>query len=84
VSKETQKKQKEIRCVVVSDKMDKSRVAKIERRVKHPIVGKYIKKTTKLHFHDEANETKSGDEVYVVQTKPISKTKSFKFVSKVS
>lgn len=72
---------RKIKCVVTSDKMSKTRVAKIERKVKHPLVGKYVKKTTKLFFHDEANETNVGDEVLVVQTKPMSKNKCFKLLS---
>lgn len=72
---------RKVKCVVTSDKMLKTRVAKIERKVKHPLVGKYIKKTTKLFFHDEANETRVGDEVLVVETKPMSKNKCFKLLS---
>jgi len=75
------KVKRKIKCVVTSDKMLKTRVAKIERKVKHPLVGKYIKKTTKLFFHDEANETRVGDEVLVVETKPMSKNKCFKLLS---
>ena len=67
-----------LRCVVSSDKMIKSRVGKAVRRVKHPLVGKYIKRTTKVMFHDEANETKIGDEVLVYATRPISAHKSYK------
>ena len=73
--------QRNIRCVVVSDKMDKSRVAKVERKVKHPIVGKYIKRTTKYFFHDEKNQSKLGDEVFIAQVPPISKKKTFNLVS---
>lgn len=63
---------------VVSDKMDKSITVAVERRVKHPIYGKYIKRTTKIHAHDENNECKIGDIVEIVQSRPISKTKSWK------
>ena len=66
-----------IRCVVVSDKMDKTRVAKLERKVKHPVVRKYMKKTTKYFFHDEKNESKIGDEVLITQGRPLSKRKTF-------
>lgn len=66
-----------IRCVVVSDKMDKTRVGKVERKVKHPVVRKYIKKTTKYFFHDEKNESKIGDEVLIFQGRPLSKRKTF-------
>jgi len=73
--------QRNIRCIVVSDKMNKTRVAKVERKVKHPVVGKYIKKTTKYFFHDEENKTKVGDQVLIAQVVPVSKNKAFKLVS---
>lgn len=72
---------RKVKCVVSSDKMDKTRVAKIERKVKHPLVGKFIKRTTKLFFHDEANESRVGDEVLVVEARPMSKNKCFKLLS---
>ena len=65
---------------VVSDKMDKSAVVLIERRVKHPIYGKFMKKSTKLHIHDENNECGVGDTVQISECRPISKTKSWKLV----
>ena len=65
---------------VVSDKMDKSAVVKIERRVKHPVYGKFMKKSTKLHIHDENNECGIGDTVQISECRPISKTKSWKLV----
>ncbi|MFC1503063.1 30S ribosomal protein S17 [Pseudomonadota bacterium] len=65
---------------VVSDKMDKSIVVAIERMVKHPIYGKYIKRTTKLHAHDENNECNLGDTVEVRECRPLSKTKSWTLV----
>ena len=65
---------------VVSDKMDKSAVVLIERRVKHPIYGKFVKKSTKLHIHDENNECSIGDTVQITECRPISKTKSWKLV----
>ena len=65
---------------VVSDKMDKSIVVAIERMVKHPIYGKYIKRTTKLHAHDENNECGLGDTVEVRECRPLSKTKSWTLV----
>jgi small subunit ribosomal protein S17 len=70
-----------VQCVVTSDRMDKTRVAKIERRIKHPVVGKYIKRTTKIFFHDEKNSTHIGDNVVVQETKPMSKNKSFVLIS---
>lgn len=72
---------RKIRCTVVSDKMSKTRVAKFERKVKHPLVGKYIKKTTKYFFHDENEQSHTGDQVLIVQTKPMSKNKCFKLLS---
>ena len=73
---------KVLNAVVVSDRMDKTRVAKIERIVKHPVVGKYIKRTTKIFFHDEKNSTRVGDNVAIAETMPISKHKAFVLVSK--
>lgn len=65
---------------VVSDKMDKSIVIAIERQVKHPIYGKYIKRTTKLHVHDETNQCNTGDVVTISECRPLSKTKSWTLV----
>ena len=65
---------------VVSDKMDKSAVVLIERKVKHPIYGKFVKKSTKLHIHDENNECGVGDTVQISECRPISKTKSWTLV----
>ncbi|HEY5739856.1 MAG TPA: 30S ribosomal protein S17 [Gammaproteobacteria bacterium] len=65
---------------VVSDKMDKSAVVLIERRVKHPVYGKFVKKSTKLHIHDENNECGIGDTVQITECRPISKTKSWRLV----
>ncbi|USD65545.1 30S ribosomal protein S17 [Vibrio sp. SCSIO 43136] len=65
---------------VVSDKGDKSIVVAIERMVKHPIYGKYVKRTTKLHAHDENNECGLGDTVEVRECRPLSKTKSWTLV----
>ena len=66
---------------VVSDKMNKSITVLIERRVKHPIYGKYVKRSTKLHAHDENNECNIGDVVTIKETRPLSKTKSWILVS---
>jgi small subunit ribosomal protein S17 len=68
---------------VVSDKMDKSAVVMIERKVKHPIYGKFMKKSTKFHIHDEDNECGVGDTVQIAECRPISKTKSWKLVKVV-
>lgn len=66
---------------VVSDKMQKSITVLVERRVKHPLYGKYVRKSTKLHAHDELNECGVGDVVVIEEHKPISKTKGWKLVS---
>lgn len=66
--------------VVVSNKMDKSIVVAVARKEKHPIYGKYVKKTTKLVAHDEKNECNEGDTVRVMETRPLSKTKSWRLV----
>ena len=66
---------------VVSDKMNKSITVLIERRVKHPLYGKIVKRSTKLHAHDEQNECRMGDTVTIKETRPLSKTKSFELVS---
>jgi small subunit ribosomal protein S17 len=68
---------------VVSDKMDKSIVVAIERHVKHPIYGKFITRTTKLHVHDENNQCKQGDIVTIRECRPLSKTKSWTLVAVV-
>ena len=65
---------------VVSSKMDKSITITIERKVKHPIYGKYIKKTTKLMAHDEKNECNEGDVVKIAETRPLSKNKRWRLV----
>lgn len=63
--------------VVVSDHMSKSITVKIERRVKHPVYGKFVRKSTKIHAHDEENQCQVGDTVTVVECRPISKTKTW-------
>ncbi|NUY57636.1 MULTISPECIES: 30S ribosomal protein S17 [Salinivibrio] len=65
---------------VISDKGDKTIVVAIERFVKHPIYGKYIKRTSKLHVHDESNQCNQGDTVEVRECRPISKRKSWTLV----
>ncbi|HCT41430.1 MAG: 30S ribosomal protein S17 [Moraxellaceae bacterium] len=68
---------------VVSNKMDKSITVLIERRVKHPVYGKYITRSTKLHAHDENNVCKEGDVVTIAECRPISKTKAWAVVEVV-
>lgn len=65
---------------VVSDKMDKTVTVKIERRVKHPVYGKYITRSSKVHAHDEENKASLGDTVVVAESRPYSKSKSWKLV----
>ncbi len=65
---------------VRSDKMDKTITVAVERKVKHPIYGKFVKKTTKFHAHDEKNEAKPGDVVRIMETRPLSKTKRWRLV----
>ena len=66
---------------VVSNKMDKTVTVLVERRVKHPLYGKYIKRSKKIHAHDPVNECQMGDRVTIVETKPISRTKAWKLKS---
>jgi small subunit ribosomal protein S17 len=66
--------------VVVSDKMDKSIVVAEKRKVKHPIYGKFVNKTTKFHVHDEKNDCNVGDTVRIMETRPLSKTKCWRVV----
>lgn len=65
---------------VVSDKMDKTITVLIERRVKHPIYGKYVSKSSKLKAHDEENSAKAGDVVTIQESRPLSKTKTWSLV----
>ena len=66
--------------VVVSNKMDKSIVVAVERKEKHPLYGKFVKKTTKFVAHDEKNECSVGDTVRIMETRPLSKTKNWRLV----
>lgn len=66
--------------VVVSNKMEKSIVVEIERRVKHPIYGKFVKKTNRFMAHDEKNECNIGDTVRIMETRPLSKRKCWRLV----
>lgn len=65
---------------VVSDKMDKSITVAIERKVKHPKYGKFMKKTTKLMAHDEKNECGIGDTVKIMETRPLSRSKRWRLI----
>ena len=63
--------------LVVSDRMDKTITVRVERRVKHPVYGKFIRRSTKLHAHDADNECRVGDSVTVVECRPLSKSKTW-------
>jgi len=65
---------------VISDKMHKTITVLVERRVKHPIYGKFVRRSTKIYAHDEDNQCQMGDVVTVVQCRPLSKTKTWRFV----
>ena len=69
--------------IVVSNKMDKSIVVAVATKEKHPIYGKFVKKTTKFVAHDEKNECSEGDTVRIMETRPLSKTKNWRLVERV-
>lgn len=69
--------------IVSSNKMDKTITVKVERKVKHPLYGKFIKKTTGFHAHDEKNECNIGDVVKIMEARPMSKTKRWRLVEVV-
>ena len=69
--------------VVSSNKMDKTITVNVERKVKHPLYGKFVKKTTKFHAHDDKNECSIGDLVKIMETRPLSKTKRWRLVEVV-
>jgi small subunit ribosomal protein S17 len=66
--------------IVVSDKMDKTITVSVERKVKHPMYGKFIKKSTSFHAHDEKNDCGIGDTVKIMETRPLSKLKNWRLV----
>ncbi len=69
--------------VVTSNKMTKTITVAVERKVKHPLYGKFLKKTTRFHAHDEKNECSIGDTVKIMETRPLSKTKRWRLVEVV-
>jgi small subunit ribosomal protein S17 len=69
--------------IVSSNKMDKTITVKVERKVKHPLYGKFIKKTSGFHAHDEKNECNIGDIVKIMESRPLSKTKRWRLVEVV-
>ena len=87
MSEETKSAERNLRKtrtgVVRSNKMDKTITVAVERKVKHPIYGKFVKKTTSFHAHDEKNECTVGDIVKIMETRPLSKTKRWRLVEVV-
>ena len=77
---ETNKSASAVTGKVISNKMDKSATVLIERRDKHPVYGKYIRRSTKLHIHDAENACQEGDVVTIEQCRPLSRTKSWRLV----
>ena len=82
MNSETKKVVRTLSGRVESDKMDKTVTVLVERKVKHPLIGKVIRRSNKFHAHDEANECKEGDLVVIEESRPLSKTKTWK-VSKI-
>lgn len=80
---EEQKVERTLTGRVISNRMDKTATVMIERRVRHPLYGKYIRRSTKYHVHDENNECQEGDIVTIRECRPLSKTKTFRLVSVV-
>lgn len=78
---ETQKTQRTLTGRVVSNKMQKTIAVEVERLVKHPRYGKFIRRTTKLLAHDESNESRIGDTVTIAECRPLSRRKSWRLVS---
>ena len=74
---ETRDSSRTVTGVVVSDRMDKTITVMVERKVQHPVYGKIIRRSSKLHAHDEENECRNGDTVTVMECRPLSKTKSW-------
>lgn len=81
MTEEVAKRSRTVSGKVVSNKMEKSITVLVERRVRHPVYGKYVTKTTKLHAHDENNECQPGDLVTIKEVRPVSKTKTWALVS---
>ncbi len=77
---ENRKLRKERTGVVVSNKMDKTIVLAVKTKVKHPIYGKFVNKTSKLYAHDEQNSCNEGDLVRIMETRPLSKSKNWRLV----
>ncbi|TVR12991.1 MAG: 30S ribosomal protein S17 [Planctomycetota bacterium] len=65
---------------VVSDKMSKTRVVQVDEHYKHPLYGKFLRRTDRFHVHDEQNDSKTGDKVQIIETRPLSKTKRWRLM----
>jgi len=76
----TKEQQRTVTAKVISNKMDKSVSVSIERKVKHPLYGKYLRRSTKIMVHDEDNACNEGDVVTIAECKPLSKNKSWRLV----
>lgn len=81
MSEQQEKVQRSVTGRVISDKMDKTITVLVERKVPHPLYKKYIRRSTKLHAHDEKNECHEGDLVTIAQCRPLSKSKTWKLVT---
>lgn len=79
-SEDQAKSQRTVIGKVVSDKMNKTIVVQVERKVKHPLYGKYVRRFSKMYVHDEDNTCRIGDLVTIIQSRPISKTKRWKLI----
>ncbi len=77
MSEQAEKAKRTVQGTVISNKMDKSITVMVERRVPHPVYGKFIKRSSKIHAHDANNECNEGDTVTIMECRPISKTKSW-------
>ncbi|GBU10247.1 30S ribosomal subunit protein S17 [Gammaproteobacteria bacterium] len=84
MTEDAKKTERTVTGRVVSDKMDKTITVYVERLIKHPMYGKYIRRSTKFHAHDETNQCKIGDTVVIKQSRPLSKTKSWVLVNIVN
>jgi len=81
---ETQKSQRTVEGRVVSNKMQKTVTVLLERQVQHPLYGKIVRRSTKVHAHDENNECREGDVVRIAEARPLSKTKNWRVVKVVT
>ena len=80
---EQQKLTRTVTGRVISDKMNKTITVLVERKVPHPVYGKYVRRSTKLHAHDEQNECKQGDKVVIEECRPLAKSKAWRLVKVV-